>query len=221
MISECLWRSIERPSGLSGYRPAFWCAVCGRKASPQAEKHCVTEGCPNICHDRCLGEDTEFKCSNTGQLRVRLGIDDPVTFHTQNTQEAPTLSNLHELVEEEGEDDLAALRKEELVCLVKNLRRDLASTKCHLTNYRYIISGLADKRNALVEALSIVDTLLATYSSEDKQQRSVACTAKPHKLERETVSTGKQLEGGLILLSQKAVLSILLSPPSYSLPSKS
>ena len=35
-----------------------------------------------------------------------------------------------------------------------------------------------------MEALSVVDTLLATRVTEDFQQRSIACTARPHSIDR-------------------------------------
>lgn len=41
-----------------------------------------------------------------------------------------------------------------------------------------------------MEALAIVDTLLATYDSEDISQHSVACTAKPEKIDGEARTAG-------------------------------
>ncbi|MPD04533.1 hypothetical protein E2C01_100227 [Portunus trituberculatus] len=55
-------------------------------------------------------------------------------------------------------------------------------------SYRSVTAGLAEKRCVLVEALSIVDTLLAAHASEDLQPRSVACTARPHKILDEVAS---------------------------------
>ena len=69
--------------------------------------------------------------------------------------------------------------------LVKNLIWDLALRKSHLSNYRSVTGNLTDKQRVLVEALYVVNTLLTTYTSEEKQQRSLACTTRPHKIDSE------------------------------------
>ncbi len=187
MVEDCFQRLIERPSGLSGYRPEFWCAVCGKKTTQQPHKKCcASQNCANLCHERCVGVATEFKCGNTGELRALAGISDPVTFFNRQVQEVTASTTPSDQLED-NEDDLNALQKEELKQLVKTLRRDLATTKSQLTNYRAVTGDLADKRSVLVEALSIVDTLLAIQNSEDVQQKSVSCTAKPHRLGGEGV----------------------------------
>ena len=158
----------------------------------QADKRCIGENCPNICHVLCLRREAEFRCGNTGQLRAEAGINHPVTFHRRDTQVAsdpPALSPSSPSTppaEEEDEDSLHSATKEELVYIVRSLKRELASVKSCLTNYRSITSELQDKRGVLVEALAIVDTLLATYDNEETQQRSIACTAKPQKIDSET-----------------------------------
>ena len=143
------------------------------------------EGCSNVCHERCLGNAAEYKCGDTGQLRAALGIDDPVIPYTHDTPAAPTPPAFVDTTEEGLEDDLASLPKVELAQLVRSLRNELASAKSHLTNYRFITGDLADKRRVLVEALSIVDTLIATHDYEDLQQRSVACSARPKNIDAE------------------------------------
>lgn len=194
MVEECFQRLIERPSGLSGYRPEFWCAVCGKKTTQQPHKKCCgSQNCDNLCHERCMGEATDFKCGNTGELRALAGISDPVSFFSSQAQEATAPPPPSDQLED-NEDDLNALQKEELQQLVRNLRRDLATTKSQLTNYRSVAADLADKRSVLVEALSIVDTLLAVQTSEDIRQRSVSCTAKPHRLGGEVVPNAAQEE---------------------------
>lgn len=191
MSSECFGRLIERPRGLSGYRPTFWCVVCGRRASPQTDNHCLMENCPNLCHAQCLGEVSDFRCGNTGQLRVVAGINDMVTpyLHITPNNTSLTPPAAADIPEEHQEDDLELLPKEELVHLTRSLRRDLASTKRQLTSYRTVTADLIDKRCVLVEALAVVDTLIATHASEHTQQRSVACSAKPHKITAETGTT--------------------------------
>ncbi|XP_045126549.1 arginine/serine-rich protein PNISR-like [Portunus trituberculatus] len=155
MVSECYESLIERPSGISGYRPASW-------------------------------RQNIDVASNTGQLRVKAGINDPVSpcvtlpAHPAHPSPPPTDST-----EEESDDDLDDIQREELKQLVRNLRRDLASTKKQL-NYRCIRDYLVDRRRKLVEELSTVDTLLATLTFEEKQQRSIACTARPHNIVAES-----------------------------------
>lgn len=176
MSEQCHSRLIERPSGLCGYRPAFWCAVCGRKAAPQTDKHCTTESCPNLCHVRCLSGVQEFNCENTGQLRALTGITDPVTSACPPTGQAQ--ANY-----EDPSDVLVELEKEDLVQLVRKLQQELASAKAQLTHYRSTTTDLEGKRCVLVEALAVVDTLLATHASEDIQQRTVACTARADRID--------------------------------------
>ncbi|MPC44515.1 hypothetical protein E2C01_038188 [Portunus trituberculatus] len=180
MVTECLERLIERPSGISGYRPASWCAVCGRTGSSPKVKRYSTPACPNLCHAECLGEESYFKCSNTGQLRARAGISDLVTLQSSAIQ--PTSPPITVLAEQDTENGLRDLRKEGLEKLVKNLRCELASTKNQLHSYRTVTDDLTIKRRVLVEALNIVDTLIATSASDGIKQRSVACTARPRKI---------------------------------------
>ncbi|XP_045115988.1 uncharacterized protein LOC123507079 [Portunus trituberculatus] len=167
--------------------------VCGRKASPTTDPQCTTKPCTNLCHAHCLAGAAEFRCGDTGQLRARAGITDPVTYFVDNSQENSSSSTLPyipptDLVEEQPGDGLDTLPKEELIKQLRKLRSELATTKSQLTSYRSVTVGLAEKRCVLVEALSIVDTLLATHASEDLHQRSVACTARPHKILDEAVS---------------------------------
>lgn len=219
MVLECYECRIERPKGLCGYRPSYWCTVCGRKASPTTDQQCTTEACPNLCHVHCLGDATEYRCGDTGQLRALAGITDPVTFFVENSQE-PTASlpssslpptPSADLVEEQQEDGLDNLTKEELIQQLRKVRSELATTKGQLTNYRAITAGLAEKRCVLVEAISIVDTILATHASEDLQQRSVACSARPHKILSEVVST----------VSADTPENTSLSPPPTNTPRSS
>lgn len=185
MVSECFEGLIERPSGISGYRPTSWCSVCGRTASLQEVKKCATQGCPNLSHVACLGEETEYRCGNTGQLRVKAGINDPVTAYKRDTQNAHPPHSLDITQDAPVLDDLGDLNREELKQIINNLRRDLTSTKSQLNNHGCIKDYLIDRRRTLVEELSTVDTLIATLTFEEKHQRSIACTAKQHNIEAE------------------------------------
>ncbi|XP_045106593.1 putative protein TPRXL [Portunus trituberculatus] len=225
MVSECFEHRIERPSGISGYRPAVWCAVCGRKESLQPVKECTKEGCPNICHVNCLGVATEFSCGNTAQLRDLAGISDPVTPYSRNHQATTDLQTQTDSASqqsvEEPQDDLGDLQKEELVKMVKiarNLRKELASSKSQLSCYRSVTAGLADKRVVLVEAVSIVDTLLATLASEGLVQQTVACTARPHKIVSETGETVTVGSGECDSFSSPSLTSPLSSSPNTTVP---
>lgn len=193
MDVQCRSRLIERPSGWSGYRPGFWCAVCGRKVSLQTDKRCTTKDCPNLCHVRCLTGEEEFNCGNTGQLRASTGITDPVTFTCRDAQAAPQNHTTTDQADhQDPEDDLNGLEKKDLVQLVRNLRKELASTKTQLTHYRSTTSDLEDKRCVLVETLVVVDTLLATHASENLLQKTVACTARADKVDAATVPTEQE-----------------------------
>lgn len=88
MDEDTQHKLIARPGGISGYRPAIWCAVCGYKAHIHTTKKCVSEKCPNYCHVNCLGELPNFSCDNTAQLRVEAGIQHLVVF----TQGSSTVS---------------------------------------------------------------------------------------------------------------------------------
>ena len=186
-VESVLHRQIERPSGIPGYRSGFWCAVCGRKADPEREPHCTEEGCPNVCHVNCLAGAPVYNCGNTGQLREQAGISDQVTFTTQHPTQVqhPTPQvPLPELTEGEGLGDLSP---KELVALVVNLRRELSTSKDLINAYSETIDDLPQKRSVLVDALSIVDTLIALNQSASVpvEQRSIAYTAKPDEIEKD------------------------------------
>ena len=196
MDVDCLSRLIERPTGLCGYRPSSWCAVCGRKADLQKDKQCVGESCPNLCHGRCLGDKAEFNCGDTGHLRGLAGISDPVTFTNRTTLAAPDTPTSTLQIEVDNDDGLDDLPKEDVVRLLRIARQELASKSAQLTHYRSVTDNLVDKRSVLVEALSVWDTLLATRASEDIQQRSVACSARPHSIDGEAGITVPREDSG-------------------------
>lgn len=197
MVPECVGRLIERPSSISGYRTATWCAVCGRTGSSSTVKRCFTATCPNLCHADCLGEDTDFKCGNTVRLRSRAGISDPVTFQSSATPATSPLLAVHS--QQEAEGDLNDLGKEELVKLVKDLRLELASTQSQLQSYGPILSVLKDTRQVLVETLKIADDLAAIRdNSEIQLQKYEACAVRPQKIREEgaAAAAANQLPSG-------------------------
>ena len=154
---DTLNRQIERPIGISGIRPGFWYAVCGRKAELKHDLSCSEGGCPNLCHVGCLGNVPEYDCGNTGHLRRRAGIRDQVTFIVWRPATPPATS----FPENTEMDDLNNLSNDEKNILIINIRKELASTKGQLSEYCEIKDDLPSKRYMLVNALSIFDTLLA------------------------------------------------------------
>ncbi|KAG0715309.1 hypothetical protein GWK47_012230 [Chionoecetes opilio] len=82
---------------------------------------------------------------------------------------------------------LGDLSGEELVAQVISLRRELASSKGQIKTYSEVIDELPEKRRVLVEALSVVDTLLAlkNLASGNTENRTISCTARPDKIEKD------------------------------------
>ena len=64
---------------------------------------------------------------------------------------------------------------------MKNLKQELAYVKSHFMNYCSITTELQNKRRD--EALAMVNILLVTYNDDKKLQKSVACIAKPKKID--------------------------------------
>lgn len=101
----------------------------------------------------------------------------------ETTPDPPGSTDQPHHTEEQG-DGLDDIDKEELVTLLRTARKELVSSNAQLAHYRQVTADLEDKRSVLVEALSVVDTLLATRATEDFQQRSIACTARPQSIDR-------------------------------------
>ena len=178
---------IERPRGLPGYRPKLWCAVCGRAAATD-DKLCEVANCPNICHIQCLADDPVFNCEQTSLLRDVHGIADNVTFHTthQAQEDNANEESINNSDENNEDEDLQHLEKSELIDIVKNLKKELTNSKTRLNNYKACIDKLPEKRNILVEAISIIDTLVATQTNtEELQQRTIAASAYPSRIDED------------------------------------
>ena len=186
---------IERPSGIPGYRPVYWCAVCGRRADTDRDLHCSEEGCPNLCHVGCLGDTAEYSCTDTPLLRERAGIPDRVTFSALDPALLQTPeANEHQPSPEE-EEDLRGVSAGELRTQVLCLRRKLRTATEDNIWFSDLVDELPEKRWILTEALSIVDSLLARRASGcGVQRRTIACTATSDKIEKEWTNHINQSE---------------------------
>ena len=139
-------------------------------------KQCSTEACPNLCHEYCLGQETEYKCGSTSKIRFRARIYDQVTFESSDT---PATSHPVTVFEECSEDDLSHLTKEELVELVKDLCVELASTKKKLYIHESIVNTIRDKRSVLVDVLKVTDALIDSRKIEEQGVVSAAADQFP------------------------------------------
>ena len=184
---RCHERRIDRPSGIPGYRPNWWCSVCGKKALPRTDRKCVVAHCQNYCHSSCLGDEVDYNCEKTAGLRALQGITDAIRFFAEGDEVAPPTPETSN-----DEEHLEDLPKNVLVDLVRNLRRDLATAKSQLNTFKNIVTGLPERRSVIVEVLEVIDTLVATQANtEELHQRSIACTARSNKIDEEWE---KQLE---------------------------
>ena len=186
VLEEATHRLIERPSGIPGYRPQFWCAVCGRKAEVNKDLHCIEESCPNLCHRNCLHGVADYICGNTAELRQKANISDQVSFITRDLTQpsAPPLPTSASNPTER--EDLASLSSDEKDDLIISLRRELTSVKEEIKTYSEVIDELTEGRSHIVNALSAVDTLLALRDSKrDKDSVFIASTARADKIDRD------------------------------------
>lgn len=180
-------RLIERPPGIPGYLPRHWCAICGLKVADTSRAlRCIEQGCPNLSHSGCLDGEPEYNCAHTRELRVRSGIRGQVTFSSRNSDHNLNLDKPVPFSEPAKEDDLSDLSREELKVLVINLREELLEKKQQTKVYCEAIDSLTEKRSVLVDALGLVDTLIAlkVNSSDKTEPRSISCTAKPEKIDK-------------------------------------
>ena len=211
-------KRIERPPGLSGYCPALWCAVCGGAASSKRPHcPCIVDACPNVCHITCLDTDAEFNCELTEGLRVKKGVIASVIFRTEDPPVSqPTAADDCEVIGESTKppsqyqiapprsiepsrdsenEDLDSLSVDDLRILVLTLRKDLYKTKCELSNYENLIRDLPQKRDTLVNALTIVDSLIATSNTQKREKKDISCSAIANRIDigwENTVSTNEE-----------------------------
>lgn len=146
---EATHRLIKRPSRIPGYYPQYWCAVCGRKSEINKDLHCTEEGCPNLCHRICLHDNTEYNCGNTAELRQRGGINDQVSFTTQDLSQ-PSATILPTPASDPTErEDLAGLSSDEKDDLIVSLRRELKSVKAEIKSYSEVIDERTERHSIL------------------------------------------------------------------------
>ena len=199
-------KRIERPPGLPGYCPAVWCAVCGSAAnSKHPHVACIVDGCPNVCHQRCLGDNAEYNCEDTERLRVHIGkpvsvffrTDDPPVTSPPSTESqgssqpagrpACTTTVDTDVIQIVDDDDidLDDLTNEDLKSQIKLLKVELFNTKRALSNYETLIKDLPEKRDFLVQALSIVDSLISVQSIQSTETRTISCSAIPNRIDQD------------------------------------
>ena len=170
---------IAGPSGLSGYIPREWCAVCGKSSGKTAIFKCSDDNCPNICHKSCLDVRDFFDCFDVQELRNKLDIHHPVVYVDLDDDSL-------EESEDNYEDDLNQLSNQELIITIQNLRKELGKKSTALSFFDSFIRDLTKQREALVTALDFIDNL-ASYKStlEELDFRSIASTARPEKIDEE------------------------------------
>ena len=189
-------KRIERPPGLPGYCPAVWCAVCGSAANAKhAFTHCTVDGCPNVCHQRCLDEQDEFNCELTEAWRVKKGIIISITFRSEEPASTPgtntptTASNIAteepDVIEVEISDDIDDLSPDELKAQLRSLRQEFSKVRSKLSNYECLAFNLPEKRDVLVQALNIVDALIATQTCQGTETRTISCSAIPSRIDHD------------------------------------
>ena len=176
---------IARPEGLPGYEPREWCAVCGKSTANKGKVNCSYSDCPNICHPQCLGEDSHFTCTEVQRLRQAIGIPDEVSHVTPDNETTET----HESSAIDEERELLQLEPTDLVRIIRNLRSELARKNSLLKFLGTTTEDIASKRDAVVNILNFFDSIVAsTTALPSLEVRSIACTARPEKIDAHFLS---------------------------------
>lgn len=176
---------IARPLGLPGYEPIEWCAVCGKTSVNKPITHCTTTNCPNVCHNKCLGQNSSFECSEVGTLRHLQSISDAVTY-VGDTPQQDDVRGVAATSEPNQDDDLLLLEPRELVSIIRQLRSELKRKKSILSFFGTASQSIAEKRDAVVTILDFIDNLTATKSSLDELDvKSIATSARSEKIDKE------------------------------------
>ncbi|KAK4297215.1 hypothetical protein Pmani_030362 [Petrolisthes manimaculis] len=187
-------RVITRPPGLPGYQPGRWCAVCGKTTSDKTIIDCSSGDCPNTSHTTCLGNSNTFDCCEVSALRTSLGITAPVFYQgaTADSQDfydvldADTSDVIAADDDDDDLEDLLQLDRRELVENIWKLRKELKRKKTILSFFEATSQTLAEKRDAVVTVLDLIDNICSTRSSaEELDTRSIAATAKSHRIDEE------------------------------------
>ena len=187
-------RLIARPPGLPGYQPGRWCAVCGKTTSNRTIIDCSSGDCPNTSHTNCLGDNSTFDCCEVSALRTAQGITSPVVYQVAAAEPPEGGAAFHAEPfdvpaaddDDDDLDDLLQLDPRELVENIRQLRKELKRKKNILSFFEATSQTLAEKRDAVVTVLDLIDNICATRSSaEELDTRSIAATAKPHRIDEE------------------------------------
>ena len=193
-------KQIDRPKGISGYKPSQWCSVCGKASRGDNAVKCVQLNCLNLCHNTCLADLEHFNCNKVTDLRNSFDIAHPVVYIEEDIHNIETEDTQEETLEQETQErnDLKEKCKEELIEVILKLRKEATESRALTSNLKRICKTIASKRDALVEALEFVDTLTATVDSIDETaKKSIACSAIPHRIDEEwqkKVETNPQLD---------------------------
>ncbi|KAK3854046.1 hypothetical protein Pcinc_039443 [Petrolisthes cinctipes] len=186
-------RLITRPPGLPGYQPGRWCAVCGKTTSDKSIIDCSSGDCPNTSHTTCLGDSNTFDCCEVLALRTALGITAPVVYQaaTADSQDSSDLldTDTSDVAAADDDDDLEDLLKldpRELVENIRQLRKELKRKKNILSFFEATSQTLAEKRDAVVTVLDLIDNICAIRTSaQELDTRTIAVTAKSHRIDEE------------------------------------
>ena len=178
-------RLIARPTGLPGYEPREWCSVCGKSSANSTKINCKATDCPNVCHISCLGDNEEFSCDQVSNLRTTLNIVDNVVLYVDDSNhengESANTGNPGTRNEE-----LLQLSSNELVDIINRLQTELNRKNYIVGFFSTVSKDIAKHRDALVTILEFIDNISATTSSlEELEVKSVACTARPEKIDEE------------------------------------
>ncbi|KAK3883764.1 hypothetical protein Pcinc_011938 [Petrolisthes cinctipes] len=186
-------RLITRPPGLPGYQPGRWCAVCGKTTSDKSIIDCSSGDCPNTSHTTCLGDSNTFDCCEVLALCTALGITAPVVYQaaTADSQDSSDLldTDTSDVAAADDDDDLEDLLKldpRELVENIRQLRKELKRKKNILSFFEATSQTLAEKRDAVVTVLDLIDNICAIRTSaQELDTRTIAVTAKSHRIDEE------------------------------------
>jgi len=122
-----------------------------------------------------------FDCSDTQNLRFTLGIEAVVLYtEDQPTSEEDSGENTSE------EEELLQLEPRELVKTILQLRADLAKKTFLLKFLSNPAQDLARGRDAAVSIVNFYDSLIAATSISAVKLKTIACTAKPDKIDQAT-----------------------------------
>ncbi|KAK4318614.1 hypothetical protein Pmani_010405 [Petrolisthes manimaculis] len=137
---------------------------------------------------RLCQEINTFDCCEVSALRTALGITAPVFFQvaTTDSQDFSDTSDVTAADDDDDLEDLLQLDPRELVENIRQLRKELKRKKTILSFFEATSQTLAEKRDAVVTVLDLIDNICSKRSSAEEQDtRSIAATAKSHRIDEE------------------------------------